>query len=183
MVTESGAAPPQIADEALYEVVDGCRVELAPMGIHETWIASALMWLMQTFAHARGLGRAVVEALFDLGPVVGRERRPDVAFVSSQRWQPNRLPPRGDNAWKVIPNLAVEVISPTNTADEVSKKIHDYFRAGVELVWVIYPEPGEVYIYDSPISVRILARTDTLDGGKVLPGFELPLKELFEEQT
>src|ERR1700726_4670444 len=95
-------AMPQLADEPLYEVVDGRRVELTPMGVHEGWIASVLLWHLQTFAHPRRLGRAVMEILFDLA-TVGKERRPDVAFVSSQRWPYDRVPPRGDNAWKVVP--------------------------------------------------------------------------------
>src|SRR3977135_2176506 len=105
-----------VADEPLYEVIDGRRVEVEPMGAHEAWIASALMLFLQTFARPQRLGRAVVEVLFDLTPI-GRERRPNVAFVASQRWPYGRLPPRGDNAWKVIPNLAGEVVSRTNTAD------------------------------------------------------------------
>ena len=80
---------PLVADEPLYEVVDGRRVEVEPMGAHETWIASALMWFLQTFARPQRLGRAVVEVLFDL-PSIGRERRPDVA--ESARGPP-RCPP------------------------------------------------------------------------------------------
>jgi Uma2 family endonuclease len=170
------------ADEPLYEVVDGRRVEIAPMGAHEALLASALMFFLQTFARSRRLGRAVVEGLFDLAPIP-RERRPDVAFVSSQRWPWNRLAPRGENAWKVIPNLAVEVASPTNTADEILVKIQEYFQAGVELVWVVYPKPGQVYVYESPTSVQVLTRTDVLEGGKVLLGFQLALAELFEDGT
>ena len=74
-------------------------------------------------------------------------------------------------------------MSPTNTTDEVVVKIPEYFQAGVELVWVIYPEPTMVYVYESPVDVRLLARTDALDGGKVLPGFRLALAELFEDET
>ncbi len=167
-------------DEILYEVVDGRRVEIAPMGAHETCIASALLGIVHAFATPKRLGRGVVEVLFFLMPV-GSQRRPDFAFVSSKRWPFNRFPPRGDNAWKVIPNLAAEVVSPTNTANEVMVKIREYFQAGVELVWVIYPETCQVYVYDSPDIVRALNRNDTLEGGKVLPGFRLPLAELFED--
>jgi Uma2 family endonuclease len=119
-----------------------------------------------------------MEILFDLA-TVGKEQRPDVAFVSSQRWPYDRVPPRGDNAWKVIPNLTVEVVSPSNMADEIQVKIHDYFQSGVELVWVIYPEHREVYVYGSPVRVQVRARTDVLEGGKVLPDFRLALEELF----
>jgi Uma2 family endonuclease len=70
-------------------------------------------------------------------------------------------------------------VSPSNTADEIQVKIHDYFQSGVELVWVIYPEHREVYVYGSPVSVQVRARTDVLEGGKVLPDFRLALEELF----
>ena len=86
----------------------------------------------------------------------------------------NRRPPRGDNAWKVIPNLAIEVVSRSNTADEIVGKIHEYFQSGVELVWVVYPEHGEIYVYESPTKVHVLARNeiksyDDLRGKKVNP--------------
>jgi Uma2 family endonuclease len=170
-----------VADEPLYEVVDNRRVEIAPMGAHESLLASALVCYLQLWAKPRRLGQAGVEVLFDLAPVK-RERRPDVSFVSSNRWPYNRLAPRGNNAWKVVPNLAIEIVSPTNTPDEVQLKIHEYFQAGVELVWVIYPETREVYSYESPQSVRVLTSKDTLDGGKVLPDFQLPLVEFFEDE-
>ena len=108
------------------------------------------------------------------------QRRPDLAFVSFERW-PRGKPVPGTNAWEVVPNLAIEVISPTNSANEVIEKLDDYFAAGVQRVWVIYPLYGKFYDYSSPTSVRILTRTDTLTGADVLPGFELPLAELFEQ--
>jgi Uma2 family endonuclease len=77
--------------------------------------------------------------------------------------------------------LAIEVISPTNLAEEVLDKFHEHFRAGVRRVWVIYPGTSQVYDYDAPTSVRILARTEELDGGGFVPGFRLPLTALFED--
>jgi Uma2 family endonuclease len=84
-------------------------------------------------------------------------------------------------AWPVVPNLTVDVVSPTNTAEDVLAKVRDYFRTGVQLVWVVYPEDESVYVYTSRTSVRILDRTGELDGGDVLPGFRLALAELFEQ--
>ena len=75
----------------------------------------------------------------------------------------------------------MEIISPTNSANEVLGKVEDYFACGVQRVWVIYPLFSKVYDYASATSVRILTRADRLSGGDVLPGFELPLSELFEE--
>ena len=118
--------------------------------------------------------------LFDLVSV-GRQRRPDVAVVSYKRWPRTRRVPSTE-AWEVTPDLAVEVASPSNTAEKVLKKVREYFRAGVRLVWVIFPEPAEVHVHNSPKSVQILDLTDVLRGDPVLPGFRLPLSKLFEAE-
>src|SRR5262249_22456182 len=113
--------------------------------------------------------------------VVGTKRRPNVAYVSYERWPRERQVPHGE-AWEVVPNLAVEVVSPSNSAVEVLAKIREYFQAGVQRVWGIYPTEELVYVYDSPTHNRILARDGQLDGEDVLPGFRLPVAALFEEE-
>ena len=82
-------------------------------------------------------------------------------------------------SWDVVPDLAVEVISKTNSANAVARKIEEYFQAGVSLVWVIYPGTSKIYVYDSPTRVRILQLGDELDGEEVIPGFRVPLSTLF----
>lgn len=173
-------SPPD--DDEHYEVVDGQRVETPRMGTFETGIASDLHGYLWQFAKANQLGKAEVEMLFRIDATRDLQRRPDVAFVSYQRWPRGRRAAPND-AWDVVPDLAVEVISPSNTATEVLTKVHDYFQAGVRLVWVIYPRDVEVYAYESPTTIRVLQRGDDLDGGAVLPGFRLPLATLFEEET
>ncbi len=79
----------------------------------------------------------------------------------------------------MVPDLAVEVVSENNSANEIQQKIQDYFRCGVRLVWVVYPMQTQVYVFNSPIHIDVLQRTDILDGGEVLPGFRLPLDALF----
>jgi Uma2 family endonuclease len=165
--------------EALYEVVDGQRVELPPMGARETHLGSNLLVLLGSFGKAQRLGRTEGEMLFLLDAEAGLERRPDVAFVSYERW-PRHRPVPTTAAWQVVPNLTVEVVSPTNTAAEVLRKVREYFRAGVQRVWVVYPDEEQVYVYSSPTSIRVLERSGELDGEEVLPGFRLPLSELFE---
>ena len=167
-------------EDVLYEVVDDQVVELAPMGAYEVWIATVLVARLATFVTQHQLGRAVQEMLFDLTVATGRRRRPDVAFVSFDRWPLHRRIPRTE-AWEVVPNLAVEVISRTDSVDSIVDKIAEYFHAGVERVWVVFPSQAQVYVYDSPTSVLILARTDELSGDPVLPSFRLPLVELFDE--
>jgi Uma2 family endonuclease len=181
VATKSSALLLGNGDEAFYEIVNGQRLEKPPMGFFEIGLASFLLEYLMPFVRTNQLGRARMETLFLLDPVRGLERRPDVAFISYQRWAKNRKMPRV-NAWAVVPNLAVEIISPTNLAEEIAVKIQEYFRAGVQLVWVIYPIPGQVYVYESSTQVRILEKQHELDGGQVLPGFRLPVAALFEDE-
>lgn len=147
------------------------------MGAFETVLASWLCYLINRFAADKHLGLAVNEVLFVLNAASRLNRRPDVAFVSYARW-PTAVVAR-EPAWNVVPDLAIEIVSPTNLAEVIDRKITDYFQSGVRLVWVFYPDSGRVYVHRSPTQVNIVERTDTLDGGEVLPGFRLAVTELY----
>jgi Uma2 family endonuclease len=164
-----------------YEVVNGKVVEKPAMGVFETWFASELFGWLQRSPGIQEHGRVLSEMLFLLDAANDLKRRPDLAFVSHERWARNRPVPR-TAAWEVIPDLAIEIISPTNLACEVLVRVDDYFRSGVRSVWVVYPgeELELVYIDESPTSVRILTRSDRLELPGILPGFQLPLDSLFE---
>ncbi len=177
--TNTGAVL-SLADDMLYEVVDDQIVELGPMGAHEIWLATELVVHLTNFARQHQLGRAVQAMLFDFTAMVQRKRRPDVAFVSYERWPRQRRVPHAE-AWEVVPNLTVEVISPSDRGDDILDKVAEYFRIGVECVWVIFTSQEQVYIYESPTQVRILTRADELYGEPVLPHFRLLLAALFEE--
>jgi Uma2 family endonuclease len=170
-----------VEDIERYEVIDGVRVEREPMGAFETVLASWLCYLLNSFAAGKKLGLAVNEVLFVLHAARNLRRRPDVAFVSYARW-PTPVVAR-ESAWNVVPDLAIEIVSPTNLAEEIDRKITDYFQSGVRLVWVFYPDSGRVYVYQSPTHVSIAERTDTLDGGEVLPGFRLPIIRVYDAVT
>jgi Uma2 family endonuclease len=165
--------------EPLYEIVNGQRVELPPMSAYATWLASRLHGRLWPYAEDKGLGTSVTEMLFVLDAEHNLRRRPDVAFVSTTRWPLDRaLPETGD--WDVVPDLAVEVISPNDVFKDVLAKVREYFHYGVQVVWVIAPEERQVYVYDSPTHVRILTGQDELTGGEVVPGFRMPLGHLFQ---
>ena len=164
----------------LYEVVDGQKVEKPPMGTFEGLIASALDQLLGGFVRTNRLGRVAAEMLFKIHPGGSPQRRPDVAFVSYSRWPRDRKVD-SENGWDVVPDLAIEVNSPSNTADEVLVKVREYFRAGVLRVWVVYPIVRQVHLFESMTKVTILGVGDDLEGGDLLPGFRLPLAELFED--
>ncbi len=166
--------------DSLYEIVSGQRVEQPPMSIRATWIASCLHGVLWPLATQRNLGWAVCEGLFILDRAKDLRRRPDVAFVSVERWPLERsLPDTGD--WPIAPDLAVEVISPNELFLDVVGKVAEYFSHGVAQVWLVLPGVEQVYLYSSPTQVRILTAQDDLDGGGLIPGFRLPLAELFKK--
>jgi Uma2 family endonuclease len=168
-----------VGPDGNYEVFHG-RVEEKPvMGVYETHIASSLSYPLDHFIRSKQIGRLEAEMLFLLDPKEDVKYRPDLAFVSFERWPRDRPIPR-EEAWSVVPDLAIEVISSRNLATKVVIKIRDYFRHGVRSVWVLYPVEELVYVYDSPTIVRGLTRADTLDSSAILPGFQLPLSQLFE---
>jgi Uma2 family endonuclease len=169
-----------VQDEPVYEIVNGQRVDLPPMSAYATWLASRLHLRLGLYAEDKGLGTFVTEMLFVLDAEHNLRRRPDVAFVSTARWPLDRaLPETGD--WDVVPDLAVEVISPNDIFKDVLAKVREYFHYGVQVVWVIAPEERQVYVYDAPTHVRILTGQDELTGGEVVPGFRLSLGHLFQQ--
>jgi len=169
------------SDDDWYEVIEGKRVELPPMSILSAWIASQLHGYIGIFCKAHQLGRTLSHGLFHLPTRAKDDRRPKVAFVSYQRWAKNRPLPRFDDAWDVVPDLAVEVVSPTDAAEALLEKVDEYFRAGVRLIWVVFPLHSLVHVIESPTQIRVLTAADELDGGAVVPGFRLALAELFAE--
>lgn len=161
----------------LCELVDGVLLEKA-MGYNESRLALFLGGLLNVFVVPRNLGLVTgpdgtVELMADL------VRIPDVAFT---RWErmPDRQAPTAPVP-RLAPNLAVEVLSRSNTPGEMAVKRQDYFTAGVELVWEIDPNARTVAVYTTATDVTTLTVADTLDGGSVLPGFSLRLQDLFAE--
>jgi Uma2 family endonuclease len=168
-----------VDNDALYEIIDGERVELPPMSAYAGRVSNRIAKIIGQVADANQLGEAVHEVLFKLTLDRDRNRCPDAAFVSFERWPKDKGMPIAGNAWEVTPDLAVEVVSPTDRVEELREKIAEYFEAGVRLVWVVHPLLQLVDVYESSIQIRVLTRADTLDGGSVLPGFRTPVAALF----
>ncbi|MEW4566836.1 Uma2 family endonuclease [Tautonia sp. JC769] len=170
--------PPSSSD-MLFEVIDGVVVECPLMGNRGQDLANVLAQEMMLHVAPRALGRVFVEMLFRLRKESRNRRRPDIAFVSAAKWPVGKRVPDG-NAWEMAPDLAVEVVSPSDLAEALDRKLLEYFEAGVSLVWVIYPETRRVFVFASATEVRILSASDELDGGAMIPGFRLPLTRLFD---
>jgi Uma2 family endonuclease len=185
VVTDNGtlapatSVPMTIPDDMLYEVVEGKVVEKI-VGASEIEIATLLIEFLAPFVRAHRLGKVLGEMIFRIDQVKDLQRRPDVSFVSHARWPYHRRVPNVA-VWNMVPDIAIEIDSPSNTADHVQEKIHEYFAAGVRRVWVVYPRQQEVYVYASSTEIQVLQLGQDLDGGDLIPGFRLPLAALFED--
>ena len=165
----------EAANKRLVELVDGVLVEKA-MGWKESMLASIVVQHLWNYLDIHDLGIALTAD----GPIrlrPGRVRIPDVCFISWARL-PDMEQFKG-SLLDAIPDLAVEVISKSNTPKEMDIKLRDYFKAGVRLVWFIYPKTETAMVYTSLTARKEVGSDGTLHGGKVLPGFSLPLKKLF----
>jgi Uma2 family endonuclease len=159
----------------LCELIDGVLVK-KPMGMLEGVLGAWISHCLWGFVSERHLG-AVFGADSPIRLRLGLVRYPDVGFISWDRIPGDELP--NDAIGKIIPDLAVEVLSRSNTAGEIELKLDHYFEAGIRLAWVIDPATKTADIYTSRRRVKHLDARGVLEGGKVLPGFKMLLAELF----
>ena len=112
---------------------------------------------------------------------------PDVAFVAKERLLENQdligRNIRYDKFLPFAPNLAVEVVSPSERAGEIKSKVKTWLNFGVDAVWVVYPKSREVHVHARAMSTQVFTEADTLDGGDVLPGFTCKVKEIFADDV
>jgi Uma2 family endonuclease len=163
-------------DKPPCELIDGVLVEKA-VGYYESTLAMILGHLLFNFLDEHDLGILSGEAgLLRLSP--GLVRGPDIAFVSWDRL-PNRTIPR-EPFLDLAPDLVVEVMSKSNTEAEMKRKRRECFAVGTRLFWQVYPKSRTVRVYTSPTEMRVLNEDDRLDGGDVLPGFQLVLRDWFD---
>lgn len=163
-------------EDRLCELIDGTLVEKT-MGFEESLVAARIIVLLSNFVFSRKLGIVSGEAGM-MRILAGRVRIPDVAFVSFDRL-PNRKSP-GVPIPDLVPDLAVEVLSDSNTLREMENKLQEYFTAGTKLVWYVDIKTQSVEVYTSPTQLTRLSGGDILRGGEVLPGFEIAVSKLFE---
>jgi Uma2 family endonuclease len=164
-------------ENRLCELVDGVLVEKV-MGFDESILPLLLGASLIDYLKTHDLGKVVgADGMMRLFP--GLVRIPDVAFISWQRF------PRGKRRRAAIPSVApdlvVEVLSKGNTPKEMRRKLDEYFRAGVRLVWYADPKRRTVRVYTGPNRSVLLRDDQKLGGGDVLPGFSLSIRAWFDE--
>lgn len=165
-------------DAKRFELVEGVLVEVSPSNHVHTELAVWIAYLLTGFVMEHDLGRVSGEIG---GYILKRNpdivRAPDVGFISKEK--------RGIKIegafYPFAPDLAVEIVSPGDSATEVYDKVVEYFQAGTRLVWITYPKSKTIHVYTSATDMHVFTMNDMLDGGDVLPGFKLPVSEVFKQ--
>jgi Uma2 family endonuclease len=148
---------------------------MPPGGIHGGIAVEMATWL-KLWARALASGYVGVKSGFVLEHGPDTVRAPDVSFVRQDRIPEASIP---EGLWKLAPDLAVEVVSPSESAEDVREKIRDYLRAGTPLIWVIYPRTREVIEHTADGLARTKTGSDVLEDRTVLPGFSCRVELLF----
>ena len=177
LATEEDVIEIHDREDRLCELIDGVLVEKT-MGSYESMLAVEFGVRLSLFAKPRRLGRVLgADGMLRLAPSL--IRIPDVSFIVMDKFPGGRFP-AGAIA-SLAPDLAVEVLSSSNTAEEMADKLQDYFAAGVRLVWYVDPVAHSIDVFTAADQKRTVREGEKLDGGDVLPGFELDVRELFAE--
>jgi Uma2 family endonuclease len=161
-----------------FELVDGEVIEVSPAGDLHMAIVEIVYKRLDRFVEQHNLGLVRFDGL---GYVIRRApdqvRVPDASFVA---W--DRVPDPRPSArfWEGPPTLAVEVVSPSDRANDIQERVQDYLDAGTRLVWVLWPSRRALTVYDADGGVRQLGPDAALDGGSLLPGFSVRVGDLFE---
>ncbi len=161
------------------ELVDGRIVPLSPTGDQHGSVELNLAATLRAFVRARRLGHVRVG---EVGVITRRDpdtvRGADVLYVSNERYAART---RRSGYLDVAPELVAEILSPWDKPADLRRKVAEYFEAGVLLVWVLDPQSRTVRVHRALLEVLELSETDTLGGGDVLPGFAVPVADLFAE--
>ncbi len=166
-----------MSSKGRYELTEGRLIEMSPPGSEHGLIANVINYFITDFVRRKKLGKVfAAETGFRLSRNPDTVRAPDVAFVATER-MPSPLP---KGYMDLAPDLVVEVVSPSDDADDMQLKIKEWLEAGAKMVCYVYPSSRQIVIYRSLRDVHVLTDSDTLIGDDVLPDFALPVKEIFE---
>jgi len=166
-----------MSSKGRYELTEGRLIKMSPPGSEHGLIVNTINYFVTDHVRRKKLGKVfAAETGFRLSRKPDTVRAPDVAFVSSARL-PTPLP---KGYMDIAPDLVVEVVSPSDDADDVQLKIKEWLEAGAKMVCYVYPSSRQVVVYRSLRDVRLLTDADALLGDDVLPDFSLPVKEIFE---
>jgi Uma2 family endonuclease len=159
----------------VFELIDGELVEKMPTEEHGFFIL-VMGGRLLTFVNAHKLGWVTTDARHRLPKDKQNALRPDISYISFARKQ--EIIRQG--AVPLMPDLAVEIQSPDDSANMMRLKAIYYLNNGSQLVWLVFPTKRQIEVWTPNGELRTLGIQDVLEGGDVLPGFTLPLREIFQ---
>jgi Uma2 family endonuclease len=165
-------------DGFLHEVVDGALVMRPKNNFEHGDVCARLLTALNNFADDRKLG-VVLDSSTGFWVQNRNCRAPDISFIAKARLRGLKRPPA--TFFQGAPDLAIEVLAPSNTPAEISARLADFFASGTQVAWIIHPEEQFVEICHSPVQRKILGSGALLDGEKLLPGFQYLVADLFKE--
>ncbi len=161
-----------------YELINGEPVSMGNSGMEHGYLASNLIVFLGGYVLKHRLG-VICDSSTAFTMKNANKRSPDVSFVSKERLLGTKRLPQG--FFVGAPDLVVEIISPNNTFAELHSKMIEYFASECRLAWLIHPDEQSILVYRSPQPERLLKITDNLAGEEVVPGFTMPVADLFME--
>jgi Uma2 family endonuclease len=173
-------------DEQPFELIDGEIVYMAPTKFQHSMVAVRILMALNNFAESKGLGQALMETTFvmpdaDDANWVRGSRVPDVLFINAERLAEYKstMPNWEEKPLILIPDLVVEIVSPTDSYSDIDRKVEGYLRDGVQMVWIVDPKRQRVNLV-TPTRQTRLSTKDVLKGEDVIAGFEMPIAAIFE---
>lgn len=159
------------------ELIAGEFIAMSPAGFMHGQIAATILIIMGQYVRQAKNGKLyAAETGFILKRNPDTVRAPDVAFVTAERAAKQQ---QETGFFDGAPDLAVEVISPSETMDDIEGKLFDYLDAGSQMVWLVYPRTQTITVYRSLTDIRIFTVADVIDCEPLLPGFSVAVEELF----
>jgi Uma2 family endonuclease len=162
------------ADGVQHELNAGVLITLPPPKSLHSRTALAVLEALQTYLRQHPFGQAIPEAGYVLSRRPLTIRQPDVSVVSKARIDATP----GDSYFEGAPELAIEIVSPSGSAEDLQIKVRQYLDTGAKQVWVLYPKIGAVHVFEANVA-RVLTKDEIVGGGDLLPGFAVKVSELF----